>query len=130
MKFQRPAQVDDVAREFRELTLVVAHFGVPWVDEAMCLVGKHDRVYVDLSFWSVLETTEEMMRQLRRAPRFGCGYDRMLWGTDYPMVPPIKSLQLFREELPQAAKRIGVPPLAQEELDLILGENARRVFDL
>ena len=130
MKFQRPAQLDEAAREFRDLIIVVAHFGVPWVDEAMCLVGKHDRVFVDLSFWSVLETPEEMMRQLHRAPRFGCGYDRILWGTDYPMISPAQSLQTFREELPQGAERIGVPPLSDEALDLILGGNARTVFQL
>jgi len=130
MKFQRPAQVDDVARDFRYLTIVMAHFGVPWVDEAACMVGKHDRVYVDLSWWSMLETPEEVMRQLHRAPRFGCGYDRMIWGTDHPMILPAQSLRTFREELPRAAGRIGVPALTDEELALILGENARVVFDL
>ena len=45
MKYQYPAQLDDVARDFRDLVLICCHFGVPWIEEAMCLVGKqHERL--------------------------------------------------------------------------------------
>jgi predicted TIM-barrel fold metal-dependent hydrolase len=130
MKYQRPAQLDDVARAFRELPIVLCHFGVPWVDEAMCLVGKHDNVYTDLSFWTLLETPEMIAQHLYRAPRFGCSYDRILWGTDYPAVGPAENLKLMRGELPAAAERAAVPPLPDAALDLILGGNAARIFDL
>jgi predicted TIM-barrel fold metal-dependent hydrolase len=130
MKFQRPAQLDDVAREFRDLTIVICHFGVPWVDEAMCLVGKHDNVYTDLSFWTLLETPELILRQLLRAPRFGCSHDKILWGTDYPAVTPSENLRLMREELPEVAQRSGLSMVPDAAMDLILGGNAARIFGL
>ena len=130
MKFQRPAQLDDVAREFRELTLIMAHLGVPWVDEAMCMVAKHDNVYTDLSFWTILEMPEVILQQLLRCPRYGCTYDRILWGTDYPLTTPAESLQIFREKLPEAAARTGLPMIPDDALDLILGGNAARIYRL
>lgn len=130
MKFQRPMQLDDVAREFRDLTLVAAHLGVPWVDEAMCLVAKHDNVYTDLSFWTILEMPELILQQLHRCHRFGCTWDRIMWGTDYPLTTPAESLAIFREQLPEAAERTGLPMIPDDALDLILGGNATRLYAL
>ena len=91
MKYQYPAQLDDVARDFRDLVLICCHFGVPWIEEAMCLVGKHTNVYVDTSYWATIEDPEIVLRHLLRCPRFGCTYDRILWGTDFPVTPPARA---------------------------------------
>lgn len=130
MKFQRPAQLDDVGREFRELTVVMAHFGVPWVDEAMCLISKHDNFYADVSFWTILERPELIAMQFARMPGYGCTYDRIMWGTDYPLTTPAESLKILREDAPAAAERMGLPWLSDEELALILGGNATRLYRL
>jgi predicted TIM-barrel fold metal-dependent hydrolase len=130
MKFQQPWQLDDVARDFRELTIVMAHFGVPWVDEAMCLVAKHDNVYVDTSFWTIVEMPEMILLQLLRCPRYGCTYDRILWGSDYPLTTPAESLAILREELPRAAERMQLPMIPDDALELILGGNAARIYEL
>jgi predicted TIM-barrel fold metal-dependent hydrolase len=130
MKYQHPAQLDDVARDFRELVLICAHFGVPWIEEAMCLVGKHDNVYVDVSYWASMEDPEIILRHLLRCPRYGCTYDRILWGTDFPVTPPGPSLELFRETLPALAARLELDPIPAEGLDLMLGGNAARIYGL
>lgn len=130
MKFQEPKQLDDVACAFRDLTLIAAHFGVPWVDECMCLVAKHDNVYADLSFWLILERPEIVLQQLVRCPGYGCTYDRLLWGTDFPLTTPAESLEILRNKLPEAAKRTGWPMIPDEALALILGGNAARIYGL
>lgn len=130
MKYQYPSQLDDVARDFRELVLICAHFGVPWIDEAMCLVGKHDNVYVDTSYWATMEEPEVILRHLLRCPRFGCTYDRILWGTDFPVTTPDVSLELFRETLPELATRLELETIPADGLDLILGGNAARIYGL
>jgi len=130
MRYQRPAQLDDVARDFRELVLICCHFGVPWIEEAMCLVGKHTNVYVDTSYWATIEEPEIVLRHLLRCPRFGCTYDRILWGTDFPVTTPGESLALFRETLPALAARLDLPPLPADGLDLMLGGNAARIYGL
>ena len=130
MKYQYPAQLDDVARDFRELVVICAHFGVPWIEEAMCLVGKHDNVYVDVSFWATMEQPEVILRHLLRCPRYGCTYDRILWGTDFPVTPPGPSLELFRETLPALASRLELATIPADGLDLMLGGNAARIYGL
>lgn len=130
MKFQEPKQLDEVAREFPDLTLIAAHFGVPWVDECMCLVAKHENVYADLSFWLILERPEIILQQLTRCPGYGCTYDRLLWGTDFPLTTPAESLEIFRTKLADAARRTGWPMLPDEAIDLILGGNATRIYAL
>jgi predicted TIM-barrel fold metal-dependent hydrolase len=130
MKYQHPSQLDDVARDFRELTLICAHFGVPWVEDAMCLVGKHDNVYVDTSYWTAIEDPELILRHLLRCPRYGCTYERILWGTDFPVDRPDTSLAFFRETLPAVAEKLGVDPIPQAGIDQILGGNAARIYGL
>jgi uncharacterized protein len=130
MKYQLPLQIDDVARDFRELTIILAHFGVPWVDETMCLVAKHDNVYVDLSFWTIVELPMMILLQLLRCPGYGCTYDRILWGTDYPLTTPTDNLRLLREELPAVAERMQLPMIPDDATDLILGGNAARIYSL
>jgi uncharacterized protein len=130
MKYQLPIQIDDVARDFRELTIILAHFGLPWVDETMCLVAKHDNVYVDLSFWTIVEMPMMILLQLLRCPGYGCTYDRILWGSDYPLTTPKDSLRLLREELPAAAERLQLPMIPDDAMDLILGGNAARIYGL
>jgi predicted TIM-barrel fold metal-dependent hydrolase len=103
---------------------------VPWLDEAMCLVGKHDNVYVDTSYWATVEEPEIILRHLLRCPRFGCTYDRILWGTDFPMTTPAVSLELFRETLPALADRLELEPIPADGLDLVLGGNAARIYGL
>jgi uncharacterized protein len=130
MKYQYPGQLDDVAREFRDLVLICCHFGVPWIEEAMALVAKHTNVYVDTSYWATIEEPEIVLRHLLRCQRYGCTYDRILWGTDFPVTPPAPSLEIFRETLPALAAKLGLDPIPKEGLDLMLGGNAARIYGL
>ena len=45
----RPIFLDGIARAFPELTLIGAHLGVPWFDEACCVAAVNPNVYFDLS---------------------------------------------------------------------------------
>ncbi len=39
MEFGRPYLLDEVARTFPKLRLVIAQMGQPWVDETLCLAN-------------------------------------------------------------------------------------------
>src|SRR5262249_13675015 len=41
LEFARPVLLDEVARTFPRLRIIVAQLGHPWIDEAICLLGKH-----------------------------------------------------------------------------------------
>jgi predicted TIM-barrel fold metal-dependent hydrolase len=47
--FMRPATMDAIAPYFPELTIVMAHLGNPWMDEAAMLLRIHPNLYADLT---------------------------------------------------------------------------------
>jgi predicted TIM-barrel fold metal-dependent hydrolase len=109
-----PMAVDDVAVDFPELTIVLAHGGRPlWMEQAFFLVRRFPRVFLDVS-------GIPPRALLRYFPRLAEVADKALYGSDWPS-PGVRSmgenLRAFRElDLPEEARR------------KILEDNAARVF--
>jgi predicted TIM-barrel fold metal-dependent hydrolase len=95
--------VDDVAVDFPELRIILAHGGRPlWMDQAFFLVRRFPNVHMDVS-------SVPPKALLRYFPRLAEVADKVLYGSDWPS-PGVKSLALnlsgFLElELPEDAKR-------------------------
>src|SRR5437867_3298146 len=49
LEFGRPFLLDEVARTFPKLRLVISQLGQPWIDETILLLGKHPNVFADVS---------------------------------------------------------------------------------
>jgi predicted TIM-barrel fold metal-dependent hydrolase len=81
MEYSRPSLLDDVAREFPNLRVIVAHLGYPWVDEAIVLVGKHANVFADIS--GLLHRPWQAYNALLSAYHYGV-IDKLLFGSDFP----------------------------------------------
>ena len=52
LKYSNPMYVDDVAVDFPDLKIVLAHPSFPWQDEAISVALHKEQVYIDLSGWS------------------------------------------------------------------------------
>jgi predicted TIM-barrel fold metal-dependent hydrolase len=52
LKYSNPMYVDDVAADFPDLTIVLAHPSFPWQDEAISVALHKRQVYIALSGWS------------------------------------------------------------------------------
>jgi predicted TIM-barrel fold metal-dependent hydrolase len=50
--YSNPMLLDDVAADFPELNIIMAHPGWPWQDEQLAIATHKENVYVDLSGWS------------------------------------------------------------------------------
>ena len=115
----RPANVAftaaiDVAVDFPELTIVLAHPSFPWQDEAISVALHKRQVYIDLSGWSPKYFPPQLVQYANTQLR-----DRVLFGSDYPLITPDRWLADFE----QAGFRDEVKPL-------ILKENAARLLGL
>jgi uncharacterized protein len=106
--------VDDVAADFPELPIVLAHPSFPWQDEAISVALHKRQVYIDLSGWSPRYFPPELVRYANTLLK-----DRVLFGSDYPMITPDRWLADFE----QLDIRPDVRPL-------ILKENAARLLGL
>jgi predicted TIM-barrel fold metal-dependent hydrolase len=92
-KYGDPIHIDDVAVDFPDLRIVLAHGGRPlWMDTAFFLVRRHANVYMDISSIPVTHL-------LAYFPRLSEIAHKTLFGTDWPGpgVQDIKeALEAFR----------------------------------
>ena len=114
LKYSNPMYVDDVAVDFPELKIVLAHPSFPWQDEAISVALHKQQVYIDLSGWSPKYFPPQLVRYANTQLR-----DRVLFGSDYPMITPDRWLADFE----QADFKDEVRPL-------ILKQNAIRLLGL
>ena len=114
LKYSNPMHVDDVAVDFPSLKIVLAHPSFPWQDEAISVALHKQQVYIDLSGWSPKYFAPQLVRYANTQLR-----DRVLFGSDYPMITPDRWLADFAEA-----------DFKDEVRPLILKENAARLLGL
>ncbi len=85
-KYGRPMELDDVALDFPDLTILMAHGGRPlWMDEAFFILRRHRNVHLELSGIPPAKILDYF-------PRLQEVGDRVVWGTDWPS-PGVKDLR-------------------------------------
>ena len=52
LKYSNPIHLDDVAVDFPDMKIIIAHPSWPWQDEALSVCLHKPNVYIDLSGWS------------------------------------------------------------------------------
>jgi predicted TIM-barrel fold metal-dependent hydrolase len=137
-RFANPIAIGDVQLRHPDLSIVFAHSGHElWLDEAVLTASDHPRSYLELSNWNwnLAGNHEELVRVLVRM-RDAVGPHRMLFATDHlggrrfsGGRSQIGDWIAFVRELPERAGRLGLQ-VSEEEVELILGANAERVFKL
>jgi predicted TIM-barrel fold metal-dependent hydrolase len=137
MKFNKPLYVDKVAVDFPEIKIIMAHIGMPWIDEAVAIVIKNPNVYVDLSAWeTVVKAAPVALCQAMAQIKMATGSLRqVLFGSDWPLFTPLMSLKEWVEaiqtlEVPPPLQMMGLQDFTEEDKRLILGENAAEVLGL
>lgn len=90
MEYARPMLLDEVAREFPQLRIVLTHLGHPWIEEAIAVLGKHRHVYADIA--GLLRRPWLAYNGLIGA--YECGViDKLLFGSDFPYRSPAASIE-------------------------------------
>jgi predicted TIM-barrel fold metal-dependent hydrolase len=133
--YGHPRDVDEVASAFPKLTIVMAHLGAPFFEETREVLAKHENVYTDLSFAIDYEEVmkfarrhgmPEVARMSREDFRAGLsayitqfGYERVLYGSDFPYARPRDALDGVLE--------LNIKDDAKE---MILWKNAKEVLGL
>jgi predicted TIM-barrel fold metal-dependent hydrolase len=109
-----PMDVDDVAVDFPDLTILLAHGGRPlWMKEAFFVVRRHPNVYLELS-------GIPPVRLLDWFPRLEDIAHKVVWGSDWPS-PGVASMRGNVEQFLAL-------PLANDVKQKILYDTAARLF--
>lgn len=90
LRYSDPMLIDDVAADFPDLTVILAHPSVPWQDEAISIASHKTNVYIDLSGWSPKYFPEQLVRAATRALRH-----KVLFGSDFPVIQPDRWMRDF-----------------------------------
>jgi predicted TIM-barrel fold metal-dependent hydrolase len=114
LKYSNPIHIDDVAVDFPDMTIIIAHPSWPWQDEALSVCLHKPNVYIDLSGWSPKYFPAQLVSYANSQLK-----TKMLFGSDFPLIQPDRWIKDFREA--------GFKP---EVHDLILKENAVKALKL
>ncbi len=123
LKYAHPLEIDEVAVDHPKVKFVICHLGNPWLTDCMEVVYKNHNVYADISGLVLGEFTEAfedyMAEEIQDVILYAGDPGRFLFGTDWPICS-MKSYVAFVRQM----------QLPQEAYNLIMFENARRLFKL
>jgi predicted TIM-barrel fold metal-dependent hydrolase len=111
------ALLDKVARSFPDTPIIVAHAGQPWYFETVALMYKHPNVLADLS--ARFHRPWQLHNILLAAIDYGV-QDRILFGSDFPVLRPSFCVEAFRSINETTENRL--PPIPAELIEEILFE--------
>jgi predicted TIM-barrel fold metal-dependent hydrolase len=113
-KYGNPLPIDDVAVDFPDMPIIMAHPSFPWQDEAISICLHKPQVYIDLSGWSPKYFSPTLVQYADTLLKH-----KVLFGSDYPMLTPDRWLADF-----------AALPIRDEVRPLILKQNAVKLLGL
>ena len=114
LKWGQPMLVDDVAVDFPDMKIILAHPSWPWVDESLSMALHKENVFIDLSGWSPKYFAPQIIQYANTQLRH-----KMLFGSDFPLIHPAKWIE--------AAKGVG---FKDDVMPGIMKDNAARLLGL
>lgn len=84
-----PSCVDELAADFPNLTIIMAHPGSPWIEETTAVALHKGNVFWEMSGWAPRYLPDSLKKDIRSRLS-----DKVMFGSDYPS---IAYERLFRE---------------------------------
>jgi len=120
IEFAQPHLLDEVARTYPDLTIVISAMGSPWVDETIALLAKQPRVYADLA--GLLRRPWEAYHALLLAYQRGVA-EKLLFGSDFPFLTAAEAIgQIYRTN--EVTRGTSMPTIPRETLRSIVERDA------
>lgn len=114
IRHAHPSSIDELAADFPNLKIIMAHPGWPWVDETTAVALHKGNVYWEMSGWAPKYFPGNLKVDMR-----GRLQDKIMFGSDYPSMPYARIL-----------KEWGELGYKDEVMEKIFHRNAERVLGL
>ncbi len=114
LKYSNPIHLDDVAADFPDMKVIIAHPSWPWQDEALSVCLHKPNVYIDLSGWSPKYFAPQLVQHANTLLK-----RKVLFGSDFPLITPDRWMSDFEQ--------VG---FKDEVKPLILKQNATALLGL
>ncbi len=102
LKYSNPMYLDDVAVDFPDMPIILAHPSFPWQEEALSVATHKPNVYIDLSGWSPKYFPPQLVRAANTLLK-----RKVLFGSDFPVITPDR----WRADFDELEIRDDVRPL-------------------
>ena len=124
--FARPYLLDEIARKFNKLKIVIGGMGLPFLHETLCMARKHKNVYADLTIspdrkWKVYNTVITCYE--------ASVMDKLFFGSGYPdgnAGECVETLLGFNMLLSDA----GLPTVPREEIRSVVERDTLSILGI
>ena len=125
LKWGLPLQLEDIAMDFQDIKMIIAHLGHPWETDVMVLIRKCPNMYTDISavhyrpwrYWQALVTAME----------YGVEH-KILPGSDFPSATPEQVIAgLWKVN--KIVEGTNLPKFPDEVIQRIIYENYKQVVE-
>ena len=114
IRHAHPSSIDQLAADFPNLKIVMAHPGWPWVEETTAVALHKGNVYWEMSGWAPKHFPGNLKVDMR-----GRLQDKIMFGSDYPSMPYAR--------IPKEWGELGYSDAVMEK---IFHKNAERILGL
>jgi len=126
LKYAHPLTMDEAAVMFPNVNFVMCHFGNPWFADAAATMDKNRNISADLSGFLVGKLDMDdyfceksgYVEQLRAWLNYLGDYDRIMFGTDWPLANLDDYIDFMTRIIPE------------KHLEKVFADNARRIYNL
>ena len=128
----RPVHLDTIARAFPDLTIIGAHFGNPWSDEAAMIARWNPNIFFDMSGSLLKYRPPEYLKQLLwwggdqphyQAPDKSQPWEKILFGSDV-------GIEVIEDVMNDYKRTMDAVGLDQEMQQKVWYGNAARILKL
>lgn len=126
LEFAQPAALDEVARSFPDLKLVVSHLGFPWVEQTLAILTKHPNIYADVA--GLVNRPWQAYRSLSLAYEYGV-IEKLLFASDFPN-HSVKAVVGALYNLNKITLDSVLPAVPREQLRGIVERNSLELLGL
>jgi predicted TIM-barrel fold metal-dependent hydrolase len=115
LKYGQPIPyIDDMAADFPDLKIIMAHPSVPWQEEQLSVLVHKPNVYMDLSGWSPKYFRPILVQYMNSIVQ-----NKVLFGSDFPVLTPERWFRDF--------ETLDLKPEVRQK---ILIDNAKKLLNI
>ena len=126
LEYAQPQFLDEIARRFAGLKIIISHLGYPWIEQTISLLAKHPNVYADVA--GLARSPWLAYRCLILA--YECGViEKLLFASDFPSLT-VKTTIESLYNLNKITLDSLLPAVPREHLKGIIERNSLSLLGL
>lgn len=126
LEYARPILMDQVACDFPDLKIVMAHLGHPWEGECIAAIRHQPNLYADIS--ALYYRPWQFYNSIRLVEEYGA-FGKIFFGSDFPATTTASSIEGLRR-INKIVDGTGLPPVSMAIIEEIIERNPLKILGI